>query len=1180
MILRLLRTALLRSVLIAPLIFMMVCLIWVFSTKEGTVFVLSLVNEQLPELQIDNIDGYLLGTLQAERVQWKNDSVEVLVTELNFDWNPLCLLNIDLCIGQLQARQLDVVVPLQNDNKSDSGDGLPEIVMPLGIKVLSAKIELLVLKIGENENKITNIALSGGWTDSVLALDAIEAEYQQFKCVTEGKFDFSLPWKSQFKGDLSYELPSEQDIKTLQLAFKLNGEQLSFDINGDLKTEYLQGNIPLNLSASISFDDPDFPLLLTLESPAILAGDFNVNAFSADASLKNLSATINSRVNTPYWSELGVSIDAQWFENTLLVKRADIQTESGKLSLQGQLSNTPMFPFQLTVNSTQLALHYLTLPNAPLNKSIIPYPVFIDSEMKIKGLASGEKPQIDLVVSKLEGTLNHKPVAATGHFNVTSELLTIDKLMVKSGNNKISGRGASNDKNHSVKLNIFLPEPELWVPDVKGRIEGTIEGNGQLNEALSHLDINGMLKVTDLTFKDYALQLAQLDFDVKQSARELSVLNLSVQNLKLGDVTFENTQWQLKGNKAQAELQANLVVQGFGEATLQCDVMYITDKEGLVEGVCDELNWLSNAFPDASFGWRNKDKISLNWNLESRVIALDPFCLGSKKSEVCNSEIASWGPEKGYTVSLNAEAISLQRQQYRWPELFKLNGLLSASVKVSQKPGETVDADIIVALPKGKLSWVKTKSNEDIPLQFSLEDASLKASMHNDQLSLNSYFTSSQLGDFHSQLTIADLRGKRTLSGNIGVDKLDLSFIGSAIPSITAISGMISSQLTLSGALTEPFIEGDFTLSEGELKTEYFPETIRNITVAAHFDQQTLNYKGDFESNSGKASLEGALDWQEEWVLKTSLESDSFEITPRPGFDLTIKPALSLLLKDGEAKVSGTLNIPRARVEVQALPEGAKSVSQDVRVVGQEAEDLTSAHWKYNSNINIILGDDVHFRGFGVNTYLTGNLLLSQTENGALSGTGQVLTEDGFYTILGQRLTVKEGRFNFSGPLDEPDLQLDATRTISVDNITVGVRVTGSVSDPEVEFYSQPVMNESTVLHYLLTGKSPDKGSNSSSLLNNMVLSAGVFGSSEITEELANKVGVSDFQVATSADEDGSSLELSGYISPDIYLKYGVSLYDDAKTMAMRYRLKQNLFIEAAGGINSSLDIIYSFEHR
>jgi len=1149
--------------------------------------VASLANELLPELQIDNVDGYLLGTLQAERVEWKDDVVEVSVTELSFDWNPLCLLSTALCIGQLEANLLDIAVLIQEGGENEPEGTLPEIIMPLGISASSAKINEFNLKIGENEQKISDFVFSGSWIGSLLALESIEAVYHELKLVAEGEMDFSLPWISRFSGDLNYDVIADNDQQKTKLAFDLKGERLSFDVTGKLNVKELGGEMPANLFASVSFDQPNFPLLLSLESPMLLEESVNIDSLSADVSLRTLSAKINSKIQTPYWSESAVSIEAQWLDNALLLERADIETDNGQLSVQGKLSNAPALPFELSVSANKLALDALKLPDAPSGKAIIPYPVLIDSQIKLKGEARGDSPRIDIILSSLKGVLNHKPISAVGHLNVAHDQINVDDLLIKSGNNQIRGDGvfgispSAEDKHsnrHALNLKLHLPEPELWLPDLRGNIEGGIQLNGLLREA----DIRGDLNVSDITFREHSLQLASLNFDIRKSGLQPSLLKLNMQNMTLGGVMLENTQWQLKGDIDQAELDGALKVENYGAADLHCDVSYSVSPVGHVEGVCDEFSWLSKAFSDASFAWGNKDNISVSWDVASSALGLAPFCLGSQAGEICNSELASWSPEKGYSLSLNADAISLQRLSQRWTDMFKFNGAFSAKAKISQKPGETIDADIMIALPKADFSLIKTAENNRLhrPLDITVDDLFLKASMHSDNLTLNSRFTSPQMGDIQSQLMVKNIGGKRALSGDIGIGKLDLSYLQGIVPSVETLSGLITSQLALSGDLAKPLIVGDFTLAEGKLKSDYFPETLRQINVNASFDQQTLNYQGSFESDGGKATLKGELDWQKQWILTTSLDSKAFKITPSSGIDLTIKPALSLQLKEGVVEVSGTLKIPKARVELKDLPAGAKSVSSDVRVVGRETEDISNSHWKYNTNIEIVLGRDVHFRGFGVNTYLTGNLLLSQTENGAFTGTGQVLTDDGFYTIWGQRLTVKEGRFSFSGPLDEPHLQLDATRTISGDNITVGVRVTGSASDPEVSFYSQPAMNESTVLHYLLTGQSPDQGTNSSSLLNNMVLSAGVFGSSEITEKLASKVGVSDFQVATSSDEDGTNLELSGYVSPDIYLKYGVSLYDDAKTMAMRYRLKQNLFIEAASGISSSLDVIYSFEHR
>ncbi len=1177
--LRLLRIMprLFKILLMAPLLVVVIALTWLLSTKEGTHLIASLANEHLEELSLDNVDGYLFGQLTADHVRWKNESVDVYVTALSVNWEPHCLFDASLCFDNLTAKKLDITVPLTADETEDNEQEkstLPEIEMPIGIVVSSAKIDNIALKIGESSQKITNTQLTVQWIDHTLSIEHIVAGYQDIAFNGAGVLDFSLPWKSQLSGDANYLNPN------VSLAFKLKGERLSFEVDADLNLADFQQKAAeaIALSAFISFDKANLPLNIKLESPTALLlpvsmdepasmGEsvvIDVNALSINTSLSTMSIDLKSDIKTPYWSDLSLLLDAQFIENSLIIKNAEIGSDNGQIFLQGKVDNSPVIPFDLALKVDGVALHTL------------PYSALINSELKISGKAGGEKPELDLIINTLDGLLNNKPVSANGRFNLSSQRINVEELVLKSGENQVFLEGelsAQQDGHQALKLTALLPEPELWLPGLSGAFNGDLSLSG----AVTAMNVQGELKAEHVSYEKYTLGNGSLIVDIKQSAKQLSSVSLMLQELDLGELTFETIKWQLAGDTNKSELQGDIILQNYGVAKVKCELTYLAS----IEGECGHLSWFSDHLSDPRLGWINKKNIAFSVNPETLSVQLEPFCLTTHEGKICNREMALWQPEAGYTLSVDAINIPLQRLAYLKTDVLTLKGLFNASANVSQKPGETINADVMFNLTETDLSLaLKESGGVDSFLNMTLKELSATLALHNDQLTLDTRLNSSQLGDAKSHFQLEDIGGKRGLSGNINVSGLNLSFLQTIIPSVEGLSGFISSDLRFAGSLDKPFIDGDFTLTEGLLKSDYFPETLRQINVAAQFNHQVLSYKGSFNSNGGAASLDGELDWQQQWQLKTSLKSEAFKITPASGIDLTIKPDLNLHIQEELVTVTGTLTLPKARIEIKTLPVGAKSVSPDTRIIGLDDDASSQTVWRYHSNINIVLGDDVYFRGFGVNTYLTGRLLLSQNENGTFAGTGQISTEDGFYTIWGQRLTVKNGNFIFNGPLDEPDLQLDAYRDISGDSIIVGVKVTGQASDPEVEFYSQPGMNESDVLHYLLTGQSPDGGSNSSSLLNNMVISAGLFGSSEITEKLASKVGVSDFQVATQSDEEGTNLELSGYISPDIYLRYGVSLYDDAKTMAMRYRLKQNLFVEAASGINSSLDIIYSFERR
>jgi translocation and assembly module TamB len=54
-------------------------------------------------------------------------------------------------------------------------------------------------------------------------------------------------------------------------------------------------------------------------------------------------------------------------------------------------------------------------------------------------------------------------------------------------------------------------------------------------------------------------------------------------------------------------------------------------------------------------------------------------------------------------------------------------------------------------------------------------------------------------------------------------------------------------------------------------------------------------------------------------------------------------------------------------------------------------------------------------------------------------------------------------------------------------------------------------------------------------------------------------------------------VQLSGYLTPDLYLRYGVSTFEKVNTFRLRYRLTPRFFVEAVSGVENAVDFLYSF---
>ncbi len=122
------------------------------------------------------------------------------------------------------------------------------------------------------------------------------------------------------------------------------------------------------------------------------------------------------------------------------------------------------------------------------------------------------------------------------------------------------------------------------------------------------------------------------------------------------------------------------------------------------------------------------------------------------------------------------------------------------------------------------------------------------------------------------------------------------------------------------------------------------------------------------------------------------------------------------------------------------------------------------------------MGDKVKFRGYGLVSDLSGKLTLSQEPGRLLVANGDLGIENGTFRALGQQLTIERGKVYYAGgSIKKPGFVVRATRVIN--NSEVGVNVSGSMDNPEFDFFSSdPAISESTARSMLLTGADQSQG--------------------------------------------------------------------------------------------------------
>jgi translocation and assembly module TamB len=163
-------------------------------------------------------------------------------------------------------------------------------------------------------------------------------------------------------------------------------------------------------------------------------------------------------------------------------------------------------------------------------------------------------------------------------------------------------------------------------------------------------------------------------------------------------------------------------------------------------------------------------------------------------------------------------------------------------------------------------------------------------------------------------------------------------------------------------------------------------------------------------------------------------------------------------------------------------------------------------------------------------------------------------------------------------PLDDPTLDLVGQREIKAENIVVSLNVRGTLSNPFITLSSEPAMPEAEALSYLLTGRSINTlQSGEAASLDRAAQSLAIGGGGLLLGGLGTRVGLDEVSVEQTGDED-ASVVLGKYLSPKLFVSYGISIAEAINTIKLRYTLNERWSLKAEAGLEQSADVEFKIE--
>jgi len=108
-----------------------------------------------------------------------------------------------------------------------------------------------------------------------------------------------------------------------------------------------------------------------------------------------------------------------------------------------------------------------------------------------------------------------------------------------------------------------------------------------------------------------------------------------------------------------------------------------------------------------------------------------------------------------------------------------------------------------------------------------------------------------------------------------------------------------------------------------------------------------------------------------------------------------------------------------------------------------------------------------------------------------------------------------------------------------------------------------------------MSGKPSDEASG---LGKSSASALGMQGGSAVASSLANQMGLGEASVESTGGSKEASLFLGTYVSPRLYMAYGIGLFEDVHTIRLRYSVASRWSIQAESGKAQSGIIQYRGE--
>jgi translocation and assembly module TamB len=783
----------------------------------------------------------------------------------------------------------------------------------------------------------------------------------------------------------------------------------------------------------------------------------------------------------------------------------------------------------------------------------------LDFDMKASGAPfNGEN--VDFAFSNLSGKLRGNAATGSGRIQLQGENWTFDKLRFRAGATRLAIDGElGSSRALNLDFSLDADNLALLAEGARGELHASGRIGGTSDAPIVKLSARGS------EIKHDTLSVAKLaaNIDVDWRGQRNSHADIAISGLEVGERSLTQFNASLDGTTGEHTIRADALA---GVTTL-----HLSGKGGFADGVWKGT--IGDLFIDDTANINLQLDTPVNLRASAKEFKLDALCMHGKVARLCGE--GAWSPA-GWTARADAHNLPISTLTAGLTRNVEYQGTVNATANASSTGGappvgearvDLVDAAIRHKLASGRIDVINFGSGY---VTLKAEPAQINGELRLDAAQRGLISARVHADRAANDIMYSPMRGQLQMSTG------ELSFLTLYFPAVDRASGHFDANVTFEGTLGAPRATGIVKLSGAELDLYQLNLALRAVEMEARVVSNRLEFSSTAKAGAGTLASSGQIEWRDGLPYgEIRVNGENLRVVDVPEARIDASPDLDFRIAGREIVVKGEVKVPLARLQPADLTN-AVLPSADERLVGPTEQEEKDP-FLVTSEITMTLGEKVTIDTYGLVGHITGSITERSLPGEPTRATGELQVKDGTYTALARKLDIERGRLMFGGGLlADPAVDIRAIKEFP--DVKAGVNVRGSLREPRLSFFSEPTIPQAQIVSLLLAGGSLQsvQDQNRAGTPRAQQEVAGQ-AAALLAAQLGTKLGLPDISVESTLSNE-TSLVLGKYLSPRLYVSYGVSLTESINTFKMRYTISDRWTIKTESGKEIGADLVYTIE--